>query len=687
MKTYRFSLQRAFASAILIAAAALHATPPSDPICGAPNSLEVVRAIRAQMAAEASAQRAPVLLPQALVLPRLSIEPPHALDPARLILGGAPGQTYHLEATTDPGSAKWSPWLSVVLGDQPLTWSDDSMRTTPFQFFRLRAGDPGASAESASNFRLLDQTGTARDLYYHTHLQAIAVLAAGTNLDSVVPSLRFLDDLARTYTNKLQIWILLSDPAPIRSNVLARTTSLRINYPVLLDQYGLAARSVGLTRAGEVALVQPPAFTVAYRGEVAGPTQSNASQSFLGQALTSLTVTQALTFLRTPVNGPRLSPVDEETPDYARDIAPIFYQYCAICHRPNGVAPFALTNYSVVQRRTVLIKHALLSGKMPPWHADPEYGRFANDRSLPGNLKSALIRWIDAGAPRGQGSDPLAELPPPPAFDQWPAELGEPDALVTIPLQSIKATGSEPYRYIFVQSPNPSNVWLRAAIIRPSNYRAVHHYLVWLGQIGNGGSTNNSTYQSHIAEFVPGYQPLQLPADSGILLNRSNWLTFNLHYTPRDGVATNDQPVLALWYHQSRPPKTWGVAGAANNGFSIPPRASDYSVQAEWYFSSPITVHRLNPHMHLRGKRMKYEVIYPGGARDVLLSVPDYDFGWQIGYVLAAPKALPAGSRVVASGAFDNSPQNLANPDPSATVGWGDQSWMEMFVGFIDFTQ
>lgn len=154
---------------------------------------------------------------------------------------------------------------------------------------------------------------------------------------------------------------------------------------------------------------------------------------------------------------------------------------------------------------------------MPPWHADREYGHFANDLSLPGHLKSALIRWLDAGAPRGDGPDPLAEFPSPPAFDRWPEELGQPDALVTIPVQPIKATGVEPYRHIFTQAPNPTNVWLRAAVVRPSKYRSVHHYLIWLGRIGNSGSPDNSSYQSHIAEFVPGYEPLQFPPDAGVL--------------------------------------------------------------------------------------------------------------------------------------------------------------------------
>ena len=680
-----------FCSILLAAVVHLQATPPADPICGTPSSLDLVTAIRRQMLREQKLRRGTLNAFQAELPPRLSIARDKPLDLPRLIMSGSAGRSYELEAISGLGSSSWQSILTVNLGQEPLSWDDVTIGGgASYQFFRMRAGEPDAMGDSASNFRLLDQQGTARDLYYHTHLSAIVVVAAGTDLTKISSWTNILAELAKTYTNRIQTWILHSDPSAIRSNVLTQAKALNLGFPVLADKHGLAARSLGLTRAGEVAVVQPPIFTVAYRGALSGVGQLTGAQSYLGQALASLNYDQPLTYRRTLTAGALLNHLGAATPNYSRDIAPILHKHCAQCHRSDGVAPFALTNYSVAHEWSASIKHAVLSGKMPPWHADPEYGRFANDLSLPGESKSALVRWIDAGAPRGDGGDPLAELPAPSAHDQWPAELGEPDALVTIPVQNIKAEGVEPYRYIYVQAPNPTNSWLRAAIIRPSNYRAVHHYLVWLDRIGNSGGPDTSSYQNHIAEYVPGYKPFVPPADSYMPLSRSNWLTFNLHYNTIQ-VATNDQPVLALWYHKTRPAKVWGAAvgisGVATTSYVIPPRSADYPVQAEWQTPSPITLYRMNPHMHLRGKRMKYEVVYPGGRRETLLSVPDYDFNWQIGYDLAQPKAIPAGSRIIVSGAFDNSAQNLANPDPSATVRHGDQSYMEMFAGFIDYTQ
>jgi len=669
-----------------LASLAVRATPPFDPICGTPNSLDRVMAIRAERAPATKARHGTIRLQGPEAQPRLSLNRSHPLDPPRLILQGAVGRTYHLEATPNLASQPWAPVLSVVMGEQPLAWSDGIPGKAASAFFRLRS-DVLDVPEAAANFRLLDTRGVARDLYYHTELEGIAVLAAGTNLSQIAPLAPLLGELSRTYTSEIRTWILLSDPLPVRSNVLAQASALGLDFPVLLDSYGLAARSVGLTRVGQVALIRSPDFTVAYRGEVAGPDASTTAGSLLGQAMAGLVDRTPVTFLRTPALGAPLDHVNEPTPDYAREIAPILHEYCVKCHYSGGVAPFALTNHSVAEAWAPSIKHAILSGQMPPWHADPEYGRFANDLSLPGHLKSSLIRWLDAGAPRGNGADPLAELPARQAFAGWPEELGEPDALVRVPVQSIKATGVEPYRYLYAQTPNPTNVWLRAAIIRPSNYKSVHHYLIWLGRIGNNGTPDNSSYQPHIAEFVPGYEPRRFPADAGVFLSRSNWLTFNLHYTP-NGIETNDQPVLALWYHRSKPTKTWNLAAPLNNVFVIPPGAPDHPVQATWTTpNTPIEIHRLNPHMHLRGKRARFEVRYPNGDRETLLSVPDYDFNWQVGYTLAKPKSIPAGSQIIVSGAFDNSPQNLANPDPTAQVRWGDQSWMEMFAGHIDYTQ
>ncbi len=668
--------------------ASVWATPSPDPICGTPDSSKLVERIRQNALARQSQRLGTLRAQQAEPPPRLQIERKAPVALPNLIFSGTPGKSYDLEKTPALGSGQWRSLLSISLGTEPLSWEDTTDDSS--SFYRLKRIDEEDFSDAASNFRLLDQQGTSYDLFYHTHLDAVVILAAGTNLADIAATAPILDEVTKGYSNRVQTWLLLSDPAPVRSNILAQAKALKINYPVLSDVAGIAARSVGLTRAGEIAIIRPPAFSIPYRGLASGPGQATAKSSYLAQALAAAVTDQLPSFRRTVANGSLLGHVGTRTSTYSEDVAPILYRYCATCHRTDGVAPFAMTDYSVVKEWSGSIKNRLLSRRMPPWHADPEYGHFANDISMPEADRATLVRWVDAGAPRGTGNDPLAELAPPPAYDVIPPSLGEPDETVTIPLQQIKATGSEPYRYIFAQTKSPTNTWLRAAIIRHSNYKAVHHSLVWLGRIDNRNinSPDVSSYEPYIAESFPGFKPNFIPTNSYISLNKSNWLTFNLHYNTL-GTATNDQPVLYLWYHKTKPQRVWKSEFIGDGTFTIPPYARDHKVQSPaWTVpSTGITVLRLNPHMHLRGKRMKYEVLYPNGRRETLLSVPDYDFMWQIGYQLAEPKLLPAGSQITVSGAFDNSPENLANPNPAVSVRWGDQSWMEMFTGFIEYIQ
>lgn len=232
-----------------------------------------------------------------------------------------------------------------------------------------------------------------------------------------------------------------------------------------------------------------------------------------------------------------------------------------------------------------------------------------------------------------------------------------------------------------MQSGLTNDTWVRAAIVRPSNTRVVHHYLVWEGQ-------SMSQMASGLAGYVPGMQPAPFPTGTGVLFRKNIWLTFNLHYTPTSEPET-DQPELALWFHKTAPAKTLRTLPLLNQGFTIPAGVNEYEVRAELPFALPIpvTIYGMSPHMHLRGARMKFEIVDPAGKRETLLSVPKYHFPWQTGYQLAEPRRVPSGYRIVVTGAFDNSEQNMDNPDGTRPVTWGDQSFEEMFIGYFDYTE
>jgi len=307
----------------------------------------------------------------------------------------------------------------------------------------------------------------------------------------------------------------------------------------------------------EVLAVDTSNLNIFYRGaiedapgQVWQPYLRSALSSFLAAKPVSISLTEA------QGNPPDLTPVPPVS--FSKDIAPLLQANCVKCHSIGNIAPWAMTNYDIVAQKAPAMREMLIGRHMPPWHADPEYGIFSNDRSLqPADLQK-LVAWIDAGAPRGDGPDPLAANPVPPPLD-WPAALGIPDAIVTIPLQNIPATGAIPYRYITVPTPFSSNVWLKAAVIRPSNRKVVHHANVSLGEPNH-----------YITIFVPGQDPVAFPAGTGRNLPARTNLFFQMHYIS-DGQPETDQTELGLYLLPSKPALELQTYAAYATDISVPP--------------------------------------------------------------------------------------------------------------------
>jgi hypothetical protein len=482
---------------------------------------------------------------------------------------------------------------------------------------------------------------------------------------------------AAATANGIEFWVLLSDDSTPRTALLVSAAAMGLQMPVLLDRDLMAARLLGVGRALEAILVRVPDFTIIYRGAI-----SEGTECFLREALEAFVEGVRPRVWRTESRAGLLPQLDGAELLYSRDIAPILRTYCARCHQPGTSAPFSFSSHDDAQRRASHIRHQVLSGHMPPWQADAEYGQFTNSLELPSQARRELIAWLDAGAPRDDGPDPLALSPPSAPAVDLVDELGPPDAVITMPAQPVRATGAEPYRTFQVRAPNLSNVWLRAVALVPGDPAVVHHYALFqplpselVGEINLG-----------FAFYVPGRAAQPFPPGTGMFLGASSSLLLELHYSPNGSPAV-DTPKVHLWYHRERPSKRFFTFTIVNTQFEIPPGAEEYAVSAQHRFDEPVTVHSLAPHMHMRGRSMRFEAVYPDGAREVLLSVPQYHFHWQLRYELAQPKALPAGTIVEVHGTFDNSPRNLSNPDPSATVRWGQQSWEEMFMGILELSQ
>jgi hypothetical protein len=380
---------------------------------------------------------------------------------------------------------------------------------------------------------------------------------------------------------------------------------------------------------------------------------------------------------------------------YTRDVAPVLQRKCVGCHSPGEIGPFAMAGYDKVKGWSGMIREVVLDRRMPPWHADPHVGKFANDRSLTAEESNTLVQWIADGSPRGEGDDPLAaagdpdahaaesaakdDAPTPPAW-----ELGEPDFVVRIPEQDVPATGAVDYRYIDSDFVVPRDMWLRSAVTRPGNPKVVHHIIVRAKYPANYDGPRSESFL--FTTWVPGLQQGECPEGTGLFLPKGATFNFEVHYTP-DGRPRKDRSEVGLYLAKQTPKMQLEVRAAHTRDLNIPPGDADAQHTASYFFKSESILYGVSPHMHLRGSWFKFELMTPDGKRRTLLSVPNYDFNWQTSYRLAEPLRVPAGSWMLCTGAFDNSATNPHNPDATKRVTWGPQTYNEMFMGFMDLAE
>jgi hypothetical protein len=367
---------------------------------------------------------------------------------------------------------------------------------------------------------------------------------------------------------------------------------------------------------------------------------------------------------------------------YSERIAPLLMDRCVACHREGGVGPWAMTGYEKVFGFAPMIREVIRTKRMPPWHADPHYGSFVGERSISNEDARTLVHWIEAGAPRGSGPDPLATLDK--SWPEW--TLGKPDLIVEVPAYQVPATGAVQYQYPYAANPLGRDVWIRAIEILPGDRSVVHHVLAGIDDPGNGARRDIVGKIGELGGYAPGKNAVPYPADTGILLRKEARFRFQMHYTP-NGKAVTDVTRVGLYFYDKPPKHSLDMVLIYNASFSIPANAKHYADAIQHVFDRDVMLYSLLPHAHLRGRSAKFTAHYPDGRKEILLSVPQYDFKWQPLYALNPPKLIPAGTRVVLDMEWDNSAQNPANPDPNRVVRWGDQTWEEMNVGWFRFRE
>lgn len=432
---------------------------------------------------------------------------------------------------------------------------------------------------------------------------------------------------------------------------------------------------------------------------------------------------------------------------FTRDVAPIIFGKCANCHRPGEVAPMPLTSYKEVRPWSKAIREEVIEREMPPWFADPHSStlKFSNDRRLSQKEIDTIVAWVDAGAPKGDE----AHLPKMPDYAPgW--TFGEPDLVVEMPVDfEIPAEGELPMQNFYVPVPFTEERWVEKVELRPGNAAVVHHSIANVinlpegtkvvdgravkadsseaqinrqsaretGGLSEGGSrevflSQDSFTRAGAFKLVgqaPGKGFERHHPGTAKRILPGMYFQFNMHYQP-SGRVEKDRSRLGLWF--AKKPVTHEVLtkGVTDRIFiggkeltetrmvngkevkvrgripNIPPNVDNWEIGGEVLIKEAITLYAFAPHMHLRGKDIKYTLIWPDGREQVLLSVPKFDFNWQLHYELDEPLKIPAGSRIVALAHYDNSIKNRYNPAPQKEVFWSEQSWDEMFIPWFEYT-
>jgi peroxiredoxin len=465
----------------------------------------------------------------------------------------------------------------------------------------------------------------------------------------------------------------------------------KLPFPYLKDPGAKVADDFGAERTPE-AFVLDADRRVRYRGRIddqftPGRQKASVTSRDLANVLNELLAGKPVSVPETPAVGCRIGrdprPSASAGVTYTRDVAPILQRHCQSCHRPNQVAPFALTTYEDAKSWSGTITEVVAEGRMPPWHANPAHGRFANDPRLGNAAKAKIAEWVRLGCPEG---DPV-DLPPAQAFPEgW--SIPVPDRVIAMPEPfRVPAEGIIDYQYVEIDPGFAEDVWVSAAEVRPGNRRVVHHCMVFLrppGVAGTDAWEAGELGSFCLAGFAPGTPPMTLPDGMAKRIPAGWRLLFVLHYTSV-GTPQEDRTAIGLKIvPASEVHKEAATRILRDDDLHIPPYAPAYRVEKQWLADRDYVLLALSPHMHLRGKSFRYDLTYPDGSAEVLLDVSAYDFNWQHRYVLAEPTRVPAGSTLRCKAVYDNSADNPANPDPSATVVMGRQNTDEMFNGYFE---
>ncbi|MBX7166731.1 MAG: thioredoxin family protein [Pirellulales bacterium] len=586
------------------------------------------------------------------------------------------------------------------------------------------------AAEAASpigmkidGFKLLDYRGKDHSLADYADHQVLVVAFLGVECPLVKLYAPRLQEIANRFADQGVAVIGINsnrqDP-PTKIGAFAQRSG--VEFPILKDPDNAVADQFHAIRTPEIFVLDRDRV-VRYWGRVddqygfttgVGYGKKEITREDLIVALEEVLAGKPVSVAVTPAPGchigrvPKVSPHGDVT--FSNQIVRIINNRCVQCHREGQIGPFAMTSYDEIVGWGEMIREVVNDNRMPPWHASPEYGHFANDPRLTEEEKSLISTWVANGMPEGD----LSQMPSPPNFGEgW--GIPTPDAIYYIDEQPYQVAGEGviDYQYFVVDPGYTKDVWLKAFECRPGNYAVVHHIIAFIqepsgkrtpvpayvpgkdaplpsevnGQYvgsgderGSGGAT--SARRGAQIGYAPGMPPANYKDGWGLRVPAGSKFVFQMHYTAA-GTEQPDRSCLGVVFADPSTIKhevQGGVCGTVS--FAIPPNDPDYVVTAKHRIRRDTLLVGFMPHLHVRGTAFRYEAVYPDGHTEILLDVPRYDFNWQLWYEPKEPVLLPKGSKLICTAHYDNSEDNVYNPDPSAEVVFGEQTWDEMMFGW-----
>jgi mono/diheme cytochrome c family protein len=547
------------------------------------------------------------------------------------------------------------------------------------------------------NFRLTDANLDSHELYRLKDASAVVIVTQGDGCPIVRNIAGTIKALKAKYAGKgVEFMMLNSNLQDNRVEAAAEAKEYGYDMPILMDQDQLVGEQLGVTRTAEVIVINPKTWKIIYRGPVDDRVtyerqKAQADNNWADDAIAAVVAGKTVEVAQRDPQGCIVNfPTREakakaaiQNISYSKTIAPLIQEKCVACHEPGGIGPMPLTSYEKIKGFAPMIRETIRTQRMPPWQADPTVGHFLGDKSLSDDQKKTLVHWIEAGAPRGAGEDPLSKV----SFKapDWP--LGKPDVVLNVPAYTIPASGIVDYQRPYTANPETEGKWIRASTIKVDQRQAVHHILTgYVAQVPANGQVTEAQWGQSVGHYAVGAESDVLPKDVGSYLPAGGVIGFQNHYTPFGKQVTDNSQIGLYFYKDGQKPKMpMHTNVVIQSNIEIPANDGHHKEVAYLTFPHEALLYSAFIHAHYRADAAYVTLQYPDGKQEMLVALPHYDFNWQRDYYFKDPIKVPAGSKIITTYYYDNSKRNPGNPDPTKVVKWGEQSFEEMHYTQLEY--